>query len=204
MAQNQKWFSDQLRDKKLTQAKLAELLQMSPSGLSLLLSGKRRMRVEQAAEIARFVGAPIADVMRHAGANVSDDGTSLEPLSIPVVGWLDETNTATIDWTRRTHMVSLEEGYPPTSTALQWRTAQTRASMFDGWLVITLPPHTPDDALIMDRLCLVSIKGSNKVLLRKVKRGYSPGVYTLLDFVEPAIHDAELAWASPILSIKPV
>ncbi len=39
MADNKKWFLDRLKDKRLTQVKLAELLDMSPSTLSLLFAG---------------------------------------------------------------------------------------------------------------------------------------------------------------------
>jgi len=197
---DQKWFSDKIRDRNLTQRALAKLLEMDPSSLSLLLHGKRRMRVEQAAEIARLLNVPVEDVMRRAGADVVG---SSERNAIPLVGWVDADGNAKLDWTKDDHRVDFDTDLPPTAAAIQYRTAQTKADMFDGWLAAILPPREPDESAMLDRMCVVGLKGGG-TLLRKVRRGYTPGRYTLTSvFVEP-IHDAELAWFSPVLFIRPV
>ncbi|WP_062114044.1 helix-turn-helix transcriptional regulator [Aureimonas sp. AU40] len=197
---DQKWFSDRIRDRNLTQRALAKLLEMDPSSLSLLLHGKRRMRVEQAAEIARLLNVPVEDVMRRAGADVLG---SSERNSIPLVGWIDADGVAKIDWTKSDHRVDFDTDLPPTAAAIQYRTAQTKADMFDGWLAAILPPRAPEEGAMIDRMCVVGLKGGG-TLLRRVRRGYTPGRYTLISvFVDP-IHDAELAWFSPVLFIRPV
>lgn len=201
--ENYKWFDARIRDKKLSQRALAKLLNMDPSSLSLLLHGKRRMRVEQAAEIARLLGVPVADVMRHGGAKISKSGGSDGPASVPVVGWIDGENRAKLDWTRTDHRIEVEGGYPPTAVALQFRTAQTRLDLHDGWIAITLPPREPDPETMLDRHCVVGIAATGEALIRTVRRGYTPGRYTLLDIFAEPVHDAELAWFSPILAIKP-
>lgn len=205
MASNPKWFQDRLRDKRLSQRSLAKLLNMDASSLSLLIHGKRRMRVEQAAEIARLLGVPVSDVMRQAGADIREtSGTPVAASSIPIVGWADDSGRAKLDWSTTANRYDLESGFPPTAVAIQWRTAQTRASIWDGWLMITLPPREPESGEMMDRYCVVGIKGTGETLIRTVRRGYTPGRFTLLDVLNDPIHDADVAWFAPILSIKPV
>jgi transcriptional regulator with XRE-family HTH domain len=201
--ENYKWFNDRIRDKKLSQRAFAKLLNMDPSSLSLLLHGKRRMRVEQAAEIARLLGVPVADVMRHGGATIARTGETHGPASLPVVGWVDGENRAKLDWSKTDHRVEVEGGFPPTAVALQYRTAQTRADLYDGWIAVTLPPREPDTEAMLDRHCLVGIAATGEAVIRTVRRGYTPGRYTLLDIFAEPVHDAELAWFSPILAIKP-
>ncbi|SBW15294.1 hypothetical protein BR10RB9215_C12145 [Brucella sp. 10RB9215] len=201
MADSKKWFLDRLKDKRLTQVKLAELLDMSPSTLSLLFAGKRKMRVEQAAEISRFLGVPLNDVMAHAGANVPAGGNGGGMHSI--VGWVDDHGNATLDWSERGRKAELPGAYPPTAVCIQFRTTQGFYALWDGWLVVTLPPREPEPEQLLDRYCLVLVKGADKPILRQIRRGYSPNRYTLVDFVSDPIYDAELAWFSPILAIIP-
>lgn len=196
-----KWFSDRIRDKKLSQRALAALLNMDPSSLSLLLHGKRRMRVEQAAEIARLLGVPVADVMRNAGARVPA-GKQDGPRVLPLVGWIDGKNNVTLDWSKKDHGFEFD-GLPPTAVCLQWRSAQTAADLYDGWLCAILPPAEPDAGMMLDRYCVVGLKGTGDAVARVVRRGYTPGRYTLLTPFSEPITDAELAWFSPVLLIKP-
>jgi hypothetical protein len=70
-------------------------------------------------------------------------------------------------------------------------------------MAIALPPREVDHDDMVDRLCLVGVKGGSEILLRTVGRGYTPGKYNLLDFINEPMHDVELSWFSPVLAIKP-
>jgi transcriptional regulator with XRE-family HTH domain len=205
MSDNYKWFSDRIRDRKMSQRKLAELLDMDPSSLSLLLHGKRRMRVEQASEISRHLGVPVGEVMNKGGAeNVPGPAHTVGASSLPLVGWADGDGRVILDWNRTAPRVQLNGNFPARAVCIQWRSAQTKAEMFDGWIAVVLPPSEPDAEAMIDRFCLVGIKGEEEPVVRKVRRGYAAGHYTLINhFGEPA-HDVELAWYSPILTMAPV
>jgi transcriptional regulator with XRE-family HTH domain len=206
MADNYKWFSNLIRDRKYSQRELAKRLEMDPSSLSLLLHGKRRMRVEQASEIANALGVPVADVMRHGGAsNVPTAGNdSRVNAPLPLVGWADGDSRVTLDWSRTEPTVAIPGAFPAGACAIQWRSAQTAAEVFDGWIAVVLPPIEADAEDMIDRFCLVGIKGASVPVVRKVRRGYTPGHYTLINHFGEPTHDVELAWYSPILAMKPV
>jgi hypothetical protein len=161
------------------------------------------MRVAQAAEIARFLGVPVSDVMNHGGANVRGSTEMQSPESLPVVGWIDGEYRAHLDWSNTDHRIEVLGHYPPTAVCLQYRTAQTKADIVDGWIAVTLPPREPDAEAMLDRYCLVSLKGRSDAMIRLVRRGYTQGRFNLLDFWAPAEHDVELSWFAPILAIKP-
>ncbi|MCB5201681.1 helix-turn-helix domain-containing protein [Neorhizobium sp. T786] len=198
--ENYRWFAERLRDKRMTQRALAKLLEMDPSSLSLLLHGKRRMRVEQAAEIAKLLGVPVNEVMRHGGADVRE-AVVTAPATLPIVGWIDGENRAKLDWNSKGSRCDIP-GYPPTAVCLQWRTSQNSGSLVDGWMLVTTPPREPDAEEMLDRFCLVCIKDGD-AMLKTVRRGYTPGKYTLLDMFSEPMHDVEVAWFSPVLAIRP-
>lgn len=65
-----RWFQDRLADKRLSQRQLAARMNLDPAAVSLMLRGRRRMSVTEAAEIARYLGVEVDDVLRHAGAGL--------------------------------------------------------------------------------------------------------------------------------------
>lgn len=197
---NKQWFQERLADRKLSQRGLAKLLGMDASSLSLLLSGKRRMKIEQAAEIARLLNVPVETVMKHGGADVR---TTEGIRKLPLVGWIDGAGNVSMDWTKTDTTVAFDCELPGTAGALQYRTAQTPADMNDGWLAAILPPREPDETQMLDRFCIVGLKGG-QTLARKVRRGYTPGRHTLIAMFAEPIHDAEIAWFSPVVLIRPI
>lgn len=64
-----RWFQDRLADKRLSQRQLAARLQLDPAAVSLMLRGRRKMSVAEAAEIASYLGVEVDEVLRHAGAH---------------------------------------------------------------------------------------------------------------------------------------
>jgi len=202
--QSYKWFSDRIRDKRLTQRAVAKAMDMDPSTLSLLLHGKRRMRVEQAAELARILGVAVNEVIRHGGADVRETQGNA-PAALPVVGSVDADNRVRLDWNnKRGQQFRARGAYPSTAVAVQWRTAQTKSSIWDGWFAVVTPPAPADAREMDDKLCIVGLAGEGGALLRRVHRGYTDGKFTLLDFHGEPIYDADVEWFAPVLGIYPV
>ena len=68
------WFFDQLKDRKQSLRDMARHMELDPSAVSRMLSGQRKMQMEEAGAIAKFLGAPVAEVMKHAGLSLNFDG----------------------------------------------------------------------------------------------------------------------------------
>lgn len=76
------WFKGMLADKRLSQRKLAVLLGLDAAAVSLMLRGRRKMGVAEAAEIAKQLEVSVEQVMMRAGAgatSVSPVVSSIEP-----------------------------------------------------------------------------------------------------------------------------
>lgn len=63
-----RWFQDRLADKRLSQRKLASMMNLDPAAMSLMIRGKRKMSGAEAAEIAKFIGVSVDEVLVRAGA----------------------------------------------------------------------------------------------------------------------------------------
>jgi plasmid maintenance system antidote protein VapI len=68
------WFFKKLDDGGKSVRGLARHMDLDPSAVSRMLSGQRKMKMEEANEIARFLGAPVSEVLVHAGVSVDLDG----------------------------------------------------------------------------------------------------------------------------------
>lgn len=76
------WFEDQLRHNQISARQLAKRMGIDPSALSLIFSGARRLKNEEAAALALNLNVPLADVLSHAGVNMA--GVARPTISIPV------------------------------------------------------------------------------------------------------------------------
>lgn len=76
------WFEDQLRNNQISARQLAKKMELDPSALSLIFSGQRRMKNEEAAALALHLNVPLADVLSHAGVNLA--GVARPTISVPV------------------------------------------------------------------------------------------------------------------------
>jgi len=71
-----RWFQDRLADKRLSQRQLAARMNLDPAAVSLMLRGRRKMSAAEAAEIARYLGVEVDDVLHHAGVQIQTHATS--------------------------------------------------------------------------------------------------------------------------------
>lgn len=70
---DKRWFFSRLEEQNKSVRALARHLEIDPSAVSRMFSGQRRMKMEEANAIARFLNAPVSEVLTHAGV-------SLEPV----------------------------------------------------------------------------------------------------------------------------
>ena len=81
------WFFRKLEEKHRSVRGLARHLDVDASAVSRMLSGKRKMKMEEANQIALFLGAPVSEVLKHAGVAIDLDG---QPTRILLAATIDE------------------------------------------------------------------------------------------------------------------
>lgn len=71
---DKKWFFDKLEERKKSVRGLARHLEIDASAVSRMFAGQRKMQIEEAHSIARFLNAPLSEVLRHSGVAIDLDG----------------------------------------------------------------------------------------------------------------------------------
>jgi len=190
------WFVDRLAERRLSQRGMAKLMGLDSGALSLTLRGKRKMTLEEAAQIAVLLQRSTEEVLEAAGIPINT------ARQVPIIG-VEQADGTVVLHPEGTHdMIEAPPSLPSDAVAIQLRTAGTDRSMYDGWLLyLSERQHTPDKAI--DTMALVAMK-SDGLKIRHVKRGYKRGTYNITDPFGRTQQNVELAWASPILWIKTV
>ena len=192
---NTEWFRQLIAAKKLSQRKLAKLLDLDPAAISLMLRGQRRMTNAEAHQISIILGVPITEVLRQAGIEVLDDVRRIK-----VTGHVDDKNVVTL-FPRKTHdRVIGPADVPEGAYALQMRSPGKPS---DGWMLF-ISPAEDDPRAHLGQLCCVAIE-TGEHMVAFVQRGYRSGTFNLITSTGDALRtDATLAWASPVMWIKPM
>lgn len=84
---NLAWFQHHLALQGLSQRRLAQLLNLDPSGVSLFLSGQRKLKISEAGEIARIFSVPVEEVLEMSGVDLPESSLSDGKL-VKVVGYV--------------------------------------------------------------------------------------------------------------------
>lgn len=191
---NTQWFRGLIADKKLSQRKLAAMMDLDPAAVSLMLRGQRGMSPEEAHRMSQILGVTTTEVLRQAGVAVTDDVRT-----VSISAWVNEGGVVTL-LPDKTHDKVIGPADCPAGTfAVQVRAPST---VQDGWLAYVSPSEV-DPPIHLEKLCLVA-STMGALSLAILKRGYRNGTYNLIawpSFVP--CNDAMVAWCSPVLWIKP-
>lgn len=188
------WFKHRLKDRDISQRKLAQLLKLDPAAITLMLKGERRMQPAEAQVIADLLRVPLTEVLREAGVAVTEDVAQ-----VAIIGSVDASGRVTLMPTGTHEATTAPPDVPRDGYALQMRAFGDPA---DGWvLYVSDASTTPDTHL--DRLCAVSIR-DGRAVVAWVRRGYRQATYNLMLWPsrEP-LHDQSLASVSPVLWLRP-
>lgn len=189
------WFRDRLAARQMSQRGLARAMGLDAAAVSLMLRGKREMKLTEAAEIAQLLGVPADEVIAAAGVRISSGGTQ-----VSIVGTVDGAGEC--HWKPAGKAPHPGGNLPGNISALQCRTAGTELDHMDGWLLFfhaQAPKGVPADAVGRLSFCKLA-KGV--VYLAAPHRSYSRGKW---DLTGPSARakTVTLEWASPILLIQP-
>jgi transcriptional regulator with XRE-family HTH domain len=194
MQLNGEWFRQTLADRKLSQRKLAKLLDLDPAAVSLMFRGQRRMTTMEAQKLSAILHVPTTEVLRQAGIPVTEDARKVH-----ITAHIDAAGTVHLFPSGTFDDVIGPADCPTGTYAIQVRTPQLAT---DGWLFFVTPAQRAADEQV-ESLCLVaSTKGLQNVAI--IKRGYRRQTHNLLlwpDF--KLVTDADIAWCSPVLWVKP-
>lgn len=191
---NQGWFKDKLRAVKLSQRQLAKKMGLDPASVSYMLSGKRRMTMDEARQIASHLLIGVTEVMRQAGIDVLDDVHK-----VPVAGYVSAGAVVSL-LPKGTHdVVTCPADVPSGSFAIQTRIV---SSPSDGWLsFVSGMQEKPEDCA--GKLTVLALK-DGRMLQAIIKRGYKQGYYNLILMPEGGVmENTEVAWCARILWIQP-
>lgn len=186
---DKRFFENLLRDKKISLRGLARRLDILPSQLSLTLSGKRRMQLGEAVQIAQIFGLPLQEIAIHAGIQAA----RADVARVRVTGILK--GDGTIGEQTAIERTPADLRLPEHAEAIHARTSDSPLSWLDGWVMFTDERSAPSDAII-GRLCRVKIAGGPEALAT-VRRGYRSGTYSL--FGPYNAESQQIEWAAPVL-----
>lgn len=88
---DREWFLQKLGENKKSVRGLARHMQVDPSAVSRMFSGERRMKMDEASQIALFLGVHVKEVLQHAGVAIDLDGQPTRILLAATIdgdGWL--------------------------------------------------------------------------------------------------------------------
>lgn len=195
MAIDTQWFTDRLAARKMSGRQLAKLMGIDSSAVSLMLRGKRKMSLDEAAQLAVLLNVPHREVLERSGVELPP-----EAARVKVIGYLNPDASVSLVGEGAHDMIDAPINMPNKSVAIQARTSGSELAILDGYIYFLAEEHgSPQNAL--GHLSLVAIKG-NGLKMSVVSRGYAKGTYNLLDLPNKVTTNVELAWASPVLWIK--
>lgn len=175
------WIKSGLRRGK-TQTGLAKALGISPSGVTDLLQGKRRLRADEVDLVAEYLGL--------------NDG-------VPIIGIAGADPEGAV----RFEEAPLGEapGIPngtPTTVALEVRGHSMRGIAENNWLVYYDDRRDPPTEDLLGRLCVVGL-ADGRVLVKTLLHGRKKKHFDLESYAAPTLRDARVEWAAVVTAIVP-
>ncbi|MDN7179059.1 helix-turn-helix domain-containing protein [Caballeronia sp. SEWSISQ10-4 2] len=188
---DKQYFLDLMAARKLSMRGLATKMGMNHSQLSLSLSGKRRMQLDEAAALSEMFGVPLHDIVVAAGIE-SKPSTGKR---VSVLGYVGNGGVVTMHAKDTRERTEVPCALPDHAAAIQFRTADTPLSWMDAWVAFYIPRENVAPECI-GRFSLCQLDGG-RVVVATVKRGYQDGTYALSGPYTAS--SVELDWATPLL-----
>ena len=182
---DKQWFQDKIAERGLSQARFAKMQGLDPSQISLLLSGKRKMKLTDIEMFASALGKPVDQVAAKSGLYA--DSKSKE---IAATGWVDDNGRIS---KLKDVTVKTDLSLPANAVAIQVRSP---ATILDGAYVFYLKDvyKSPDE---VQTLCIVDDQ-----YVGVLKKGYSgEGSYCLLSGSNQ--QEIEPKKVSPVICVIP-
>lgn len=188
---NKKYFTDLMAERELSLRRLAVMMGLNHSQLSLILSGKRKLQINEASQLSQIFGQPIHAIIEQAGVKIQPVGAR----RARVIGAAHSDGLVTLLGDASTERTTAPDHLPHRSVAVQMRSAGTPLAWMDGAIMFCREPDGIDSAAL-GRLCFVKIERGPTVIAT-VSRGYAVDSYTLSGLYTQ--ESVKIEWASPVL-----
>lgn len=198
------WFHNRLDGRGQSLRALARHLGKDASAVSRTFSGKRKMTMEEAAEIAAFLGVPVTEVMHHAGIT-RDEGLGPKILLSAVIGEDGEVRSlaepqplpqAVLDKAQ----LSIGASRNRQIIAAQVRASSGALSIWDDAVLLFAPADGIEPGAI-GALSICGLAGGRQILAR-LDRARKTGEARVIS-PDGGIEEAVLATATPVIALIP-
>lgn len=162
-------------------------------------NGRRGFPVDKALQYARRFGVRLEWLLR-------GTGPMKDNLLVPVVGYVGAgAEVFPEDAHPKGQGLDMVDAPPDGATdcvAVKIR-GDSMYPLGDGWLIFYRRHQegVPDDCL--NKLCIVRVHDDGPTLLKTLKRGRAPKLWTLESWNAPARENVRLDWAARVLDIRP-
>lgn len=190
------WIRTGLKETGKTRSALAKALGRSPSAVTDLLNGSRRLRADEIAIAAEFLGVEPPRLV----------GGGRQPrrdAKVPLVGYVGAGAVAHFyaDGQGPFDEVAAPDAASVKTVAVQIR-GHSLGALFDNWIVFYDDVHNPPGDDLVGRMCVCGL-ADGRVLIKALKRSQHGGLWNLLSNIEAPIYDVALDWAAVVREMRP-
>lgn len=194
-----------LKDLGLSATKASKLAGLSEDAIRNLrrarqASDRRGVTTRTISAIARVLRTSPTWLLEGTG---EEEAAALDRGVVPLVGYVGAGAIATFYSTAQGPFdeVPAPEGATRDTVAVEIR-GESLGSFFDRWLVFYDDVRRPVTADLIHKLCVVGL-ADGRVLIKKIERSKTRGLFHLLSQTETPIFDAELEWAARVKTMTP-
>lgn len=179
----------------LSQASLGKLV---GAGQTTVSSWERGRTEPTRDDVQRVAGALNLDV-----AELEQGGSILPRRTVPLVGFVSAGAQAVLFGQGQGPFdeVDAPEGANESTVAVEIR-GDSLGPLFNEWLVYYDDVRRPVTTDLIGRLCVVGLP-DERILVKKLQRSRSEGLFHLLSQTEDPILDAEVDWAARVRQMTP-
>ena len=161
------WIRAGLRKTGKTRSGLARAIGRSPSAITDLLNGHRRLRADEIAMVSEYLGIEPPRLI---------GGGPLRPPKAPLIGYVGAGAVAHFyaDGQGPFDDVDAPLNSRPSTVAVQIR-GHSLGALFDNWLVFYDDIRNPPDDSPVGRMCVVGVS-DGRVLIKALKRSPNTGL----------------------------
>ncbi len=190
------WIRAALDETGKTRSGLARAHGRSPSAVTDLLNGRRRLRADEIAIAAAYLGV---EPPRLIGGGRAPPTRA----TVPLVGHVGAGAIAHFyaDGQGPFDEVGAPDAASAKTVAVQIR-GHSLGALFDNWLVFYDDVREPPGDDLVGRMCVCGL-ADGRVLIKALKRSHIGGLWTLLSNAEPPIYDVALDWAALVREMRP-
>jgi hypothetical protein len=190
------WIRKALVETGKTRSGLAKALGRSPSAVTDLLNGSRRLRAEEIAVAVEYLGVEPPRLVGGGRAPPRDG-------RVPLVGYVGAGAVAHFysDGQGPFDEVAAPDAASGHTVAVQIR-GHSLGALFDNWLVFYDDVRDPPGDDLVGRMCVCGL-ADGRILIKALKRSQNTGLWNLLSNLEPPIYDVVLNWAAVVREMRP-